>query len=114
MNPIKSGNRDAHALLKLLPVPRGTRCGLRLALAPVLPLWMDCREEDAAIPAYCKDDERQGAQKMPQKAWFLLFPYSIPYPFLSVNLSPAKSLKKALPRREGSDIYAVRRSSAFL
>ena len=38
MNPIKSGNRDAHALLKLLPVPRGTRCGLRLALAPVLPL----------------------------------------------------------------------------
>ena len=38
---------------------------------------MSCREEDAAIPAYCKDDERQGAQKMPQKAWFLFFPYSI-------------------------------------
>ena len=38
---------------------------------------MDCREEDAAIPAYCKDDERQDAQKMPQKAWFLSLPYSI-------------------------------------
>ena len=29
---------------------------------------MLCREEDAAIPPYCKDDERQSAQKMPPKA----------------------------------------------
>ena len=38
---------------------------------------MICREEDAAIPKYCKDDERQSAQKIPQKAWFVFFPYSI-------------------------------------
>ena len=29
---------------------------------------MSCRKEDAVIPKYYKDDERQGAQKTPQKA----------------------------------------------
>ena len=31
-------------------------------------LGMICREEDEAIPAYCKDDEWQSARKMPPKA----------------------------------------------
>ena len=49
---------------------------------------MNCREEDAAISGYCKDDERQSAQKMPQKASFVFFPYSILY---------AESRKKTFP-----------------
>ena len=37
----------------------------------------DFCEDDAAIQAYCKEDEQKDAEKMPPKAWFVFFPYSI-------------------------------------
>ena len=103
-------------MLKPLPVPHGTRCGLRRALAPVLPLLialhflrqdfaMSCREEDAAIPAYCKDDERQGAQKMPQKAWSVFFPYSIPNRTPFYNEIAVKILRLFTPQGEKEGFF---------
>ena len=37
----------------------------------------DFCEDDAVIPRYCKEDEQKDAEKIPPKAWFVLFPYSI-------------------------------------
>jgi len=37
----------------------------------------DFCEDDEAIPRYCKEDEQKDAEKIPPKAWFVLFPYSI-------------------------------------
>ena len=34
-------------------------------------------EDDAVIPRYCKEDEQKDAEKIPPKACFVLFPYSI-------------------------------------
>ena len=39
----------------------------------------DFCEDDEAIQAYCKEDEQKDAEKIPPKAWFVLFPYSIVY-----------------------------------
>ena len=38
----------------------------------------DFCEDDAAIQAYCKEDEQKDAEKIPPKAWFVFFPYSMP------------------------------------
>ena len=37
----------------------------------------DFWEDDEAIQAYCKEDEQKDAEKIPPKACFVFFPYSI-------------------------------------
>ncbi|HJA95560.1 MAG TPA: hypothetical protein H9663_03930, partial [Firmicutes bacterium] len=42
----------------------------------------DFCEDDAVIPRYCKEDEQKDAEKIPPKAWFVFFPYSITQPHI--------------------------------
>ena len=41
--------------------------------------YVSPRRDDAVIPRYCKEDEQKDAEKIPPKAWFVFFPYSILY-----------------------------------
>jgi len=72
---------------------------------------MLCREEDAAIPTYCKDDERQSAQKMPPKAGsYYSLAVSGGYPEIITAQSPQKLLRALFVVRKE---YAYEQMKAF-
>lgn len=72
---------------------------------------MLCREEDAAIPTYCKDDERQGTQKMPPKAGsYYSLTVSGGYPEIITAQSLQKLLRALFVARKE---YAYEQIKAF-
>lgn len=58
----------------------------------------DFCEDDAAIQAYCKEDEQKDAEKIPPKAWFVFFPYSID----KVKQAKSSERDRLLPRGNGA------------